>query len=94
MNEDADYKGPKEDCVEECTLNSPHSARSDLEARSEHNRIFTDKFSLYRSLPSTTLCNGLRGTQALQGPQIVCLTQRHALVETATFGMMPVIAGR
>jgi hypothetical protein len=61
MQEDADYKGPKEDCVEECMR--------DLLVQSI--QLVTSLLTPFRpSLPFITLRNILRSTQALQSPQM------------------------
>lgn len=77
MHEDPDYKGPKEDCVEECMIHLPSPPR----------QILTDLLRL--SLPSTTLRNRMRSTQTLQSPQIKCSTQQgHAAI--VYFGHGPI----
>jgi ubiquinol-cytochrome c reductase subunit 6 len=68
MHEDPDYKGPKEDCVEECMLRPLFlSSATASDMRADLLRL---------SLPPPTLRNRLRRTQAVQIPQVKCQTQR------------------
>lgn len=71
MNEDADYKGPKEDCVEECTLDLPtlHSLPAGV-GFLQAGPPFTDLLCPSISLSSTALRSGVRSAQTIQSPQM------------------------
>jgi hypothetical protein len=78
MHEDPEYKGPKEDCVEECkaTLPYPTSPPFQLLPPSPRPSLAISSTAVVLtgasqpSFPPPALRNRLRGTPALQIPQI------------------------